>query len=332
VPFTQIVILSVQGDPNYMRRAMLAGARDFLTKPPIVDELISAIRRSGMMAHDDRKKASVQYSAQTSAAGTGGLSGAAGAMGSVVLVYSPKGGTGCTTIATNLAVTLHNEETPVVLVDANLQFGNVAVMLNERGKNSVVDLSSRADELDNDVVDNVLLKHATSGIRILAAPSRPEYAENVTGEQFSKILKFLRRMYSYVVIDTSSTLTDPVLNALDEADIIVLVVTQDIPSINNARLFLDLADVLGPERKNVIFTMNRYDKRIAITSERVGENLKKDVEAILPLDERVVVPSVNRGVPFIISMKSRPISRAILDLAELIRQRLAVLESGHGLE
>ena len=78
--------------------------------------------------------------------------------------------------------------------------------------------------------------------------------------------------------------------------------------------------------------MNRYDKRIAITSERVGENLKKTVDAVLPFDERVVVPSVNRGVPFIIGTKTRPISRAILDLAELVRQRLAEIEGSQDLE
>ena len=133
-------------------------------------------------------------------------------------------------------------------------------------------------------------------------------------------------MYSYIIVDTSSTLTETVLGAIDASDLIILLAAQDIPSINNARLFLDLADNLGLERENIIFGMNRYDKRIAITAERVGENLKKTVDAILPFDERVVVPSVNRGVPFIIGTKSRPISRAILDLAEMIRQRLAAAE------
>ena len=324
IPFAQIVILSIQGDPNYMRRAMLAGARDFLTKPPMVDELISAIRRAGSMAQDERNKAKARFPTQMGTmSSTGDFIPQGGLVGKIVVVYSPKGGVGCTTVATNLAITLHNDETPVVLVDGNLQFGDVAVMLNERGKNSVVDLSPRVDELDQDVVEDVLISHKMSGIRVLTAPTRPEQAESVSGEAFGKILKYLRRLYSYVVVDTSSTLTDVVLSAIDVCDVIVLLATQDIPSINNSRLFLDLIDVLEIDRSQILFAMNRYDKRIGISPEAIGENLKQTVVAVLPLDEKVVVPSVNRGVPFVINSKSKPISRAIFELAEAVRGRIS---------
>jgi len=325
IPFSQVVILSVQGDPNYMRRAMLAGARDFLTKPPMVDELIAAIRRAGSMAHDERSQASARFPTQSAGPGLG--SELASSMGKIVVVYSPKGGVGCTTVATNLAVTLHNDETPVVLVDGNLQFGDVAVMLNERGKNSVVDLAPRADELDPEVIEDVLITHAASGVKILAAPSRPEYADSVTGEQFAKVIQYLRRLFAYVVVDTSSTLTDVVVSAADVSNVIILMATQDIPSINNSRLFLDLVDVLKLDRDRILFAINRYDKRIAITPDSVGENLRQEVVSILPLDERVVVPSVNRGVPFVTTHKSRAISRAILGLAEAVRQRIAEMDA-----
>ena len=329
VPFAQIVILSVQGDPNYMRRAMLAGARDFLTKPPMVDELISAIRRAGKMSHDERAKSSKQYQAPASGASGTGTRAPAIAMGKVIVVYSPKGGVGCTTIATNLAVALHNDETPVVIVDGNLQYGNVAVTLNERSRNSIIDLAPRADELDPEVVENVLVPHGESGVKILAAPFKPEYAENIAGDQFGKVIKFLQQMYAYVVVDTSSSLTDAVLSAMDASDIVILVVTQDIPAINNCRLFLDLADVIGINRKNIIFTMNRYDKRIAITPEKVGENLRQEISTVLPKDEKSVIPSINRGVPFVLGAKGRssPVARSIFELAEVVRERIAAEES-----
>jgi len=325
IPFTQIVILSVQGDPNYMRRAMLAGARDFLTKPPMVDELISAIRRAGSMAKDERSKVNVRYPTQPGGISKGEFIPSIGLVGKIIIVYSPKGGVGCTTVATNLAVTLHNDETPAVLVDGNLQFGDVAVLLNERGKNSIVDLAPRVDELDPDVVEDVLISHKMSGLRILTAPSRPEHAESVSGEAFGKILKYLRQLYSYVIVDTSSTLTDVVLSAIDVCDVIVLLTTQDIPAINNARLFLDLIDILEIERSQIIFAMNRHDKRIGISPEAIGENLKQKIVAVLPFDEKVVVPSVNRGVPFVINSKSKPISKAIFELAEAVRERISVL-------
>ncbi|NJD59620.1 MAG: MinD/ParA family protein, partial [Anaerolineae bacterium] len=153
VPFTQIVILSIQNDPNYMRRAMLAGARDFLTKPPTIDELNSAIRRAGANAHEERLK--IPQGGGTQVARVGGVSSAllGGTGGKVITFYSPKGGSGCTTLATNLAVCLNNEDTSVVIVDANLQFGDVAVFLNEQGKFSILDLAPRADELDQEIVN-----------------------------------------------------------------------------------------------------------------------------------------------------------------------------------
>lgn len=322
-PFTQIVILSVQGDPNYMRRAMLAGARDFLTKPPTVDELIAAIQRAGKMAQVERAK----ISSQTTVAGRGSitLGAAAATQGRVLVIYSPKGGTGCTTVAINLAVALHNEETPVALVDGNLQFGDIAVFLNEQGINSVADLAPRADELDPDIIEEVMITHTRTGIKILPAPSRPEYAENVSGDQFNKILQYLRRLFSYVIVDTSSALSDVTLAAIDMGDITILLTTQDIPSIKNARLLLDVVDVLGIDRKRILFVMNRFDKRIGITPEKVSESFKHDIVSVLPVDDRVVMPSINRGVPFMLSEKSRPISRAILSLAEVVRQRLSQL-------
>ncbi|MBM3144526.1 MAG: MinD/ParA family protein [Chloroflexi bacterium] len=331
LPYIQIVILSVQGDPNYMRRAMLAGARDFLTKPPMVDELIAAIRRAGQMAHEEKKKkVEGRYPLDASGlAARAEFAMQAASYGKVVVLYSPKGGVGCTTLATNLAVTLHNAETPVVIVDGNLQFGDLAIVLNQRGKNSVADLAPRADELDVEIVEEVLITHRDTGLRLLAAPQRPEYAEGVTGDQFGKILAYLRRMYSYVIVDAESALSDIVLSAFDASSMIVLVANQDIPSINDARLFLELAGVIGIERDRVLFVLNKYDKRIAITPESIGENLKKEISVVIPADERAVLPSVNRGSPFVLGDKKRPIVRAILTLAETVRQQLAEIEVAH---
>ena len=333
IPFTQIVMLSVQGDPNYMRRAMLAGARDFLTKPPTVDELTAAVRRAGRMAHDEQSKVPPAFVTQKGVNGSAAMARAAASYGKIITVYSPKGGSGCTTVATNLAMTLQNEETTVALVDANLQYGDVAVFLNEQSKNSLVDLAPRADELDPEIVDEVLITHTKSGVRLLAAPSRPEYAENVTGEQFGKVLRYLRRMYSYIVVDTSSTLTDVTLTAVDTSDAIVLLTTQEIPAIKNARLFLDLIDVLKIERERVIFVMNRYDKRIGITPDKISDNFKHEISTVIPAEDRVVIPSINRGVPFMLGDKSRPIARSILSMTEVVRDRLAKLEPlGESLE
>jgi pilus assembly protein CpaE len=261
-------------------------------------------------------------------AGSGiALQAASGIFGKVIVVYGPKGGTGTTTIAVNLAITLQSEETRVALVDGNLQFGDVAVFMNEQVRNSILDLAPRAEELDPEVVNNVMLTHSASGVRLLAAPNRPEYAENVSGEQYGKVVKFLRTMFSYIIIDASSALTDIVLAAMDACDLVILITTQEIPAIKNARLFLDLADVLGIKRKQILFVMNRFDKRIGITPEKVGESFKQEVAAVIPFEDRVVVPSVNRGVPFMLGERTRPIARSMLMLTEAVRHRLVEIAS-----
>jgi pilus assembly protein CpaE len=326
-PAVQVVILSVQSDQNYMRKAMLVGARDFLTKPPMGDELISAIRRAGEMARVEKSK-SAQVQAVAVAGNVGGIAGFGGPRGKIITVYSPKGGAGCTTLAVNLALTLNNGDTRVALVDGNFQFGDVAVFMNEQGKNTVLDLAPRAEELDPEIVEEVMIKHAASGLHILAAPSRPEQAEKVSSAQFSKVLEYLSQMYAYVVVDTASFLTDVTLSAIDLSDLIVLVTTQDIPSIKNCRLFLDLLQTLGVERSRILFVMNRFDKRVNITPERVAENLKQEVALTIPFDDTTATKAVNRGVPFVLDNKAQPVAKGIYLLAESVRGRVAAQESG----
>ena len=326
-PVSQIVILSVQGDTNYMRRAMLAGARDFITKPPKSDELVTVIRRAG------EKAKAIRQESQFLGRGTGSLIDPRGTtialsgLGKIVAVYSPKGGVGTTTVATNLAVTLHSTETPVIIVDANLQFGDVVVFLNERGRTSVVDLAPIVDQLDPELVREVVIHHESSGIDILSAPPHPEDAERISGSQFVKVLKFLARLYSYVIVDTNSGLSDVTLDTLDASDLLVLISSQDIPAIINTRIMLTLLVNLGINKQKILLVMSRFDKQLAITPEKVGHNLGHKVDAVLPEDREVVVPAVNRGIPFMMGEgKTKEIGKSILELVGKIREKLSKLE------
>jgi len=326
-PVSQIVILSVQGDTNYMRRAMLAGARDFLTKPPKSDELVTVIRQAG------EKAKAIRNDSQFIGRGTGrlidprGTTIALSGLGKIVSVYSPKGGVGTTTVATNLAVTLHSSETPVVIVDANLQFGDVVVFLNERGRTSVMDLTPIADQLDPEIVRDVVIHHESSGIDILSAPPHPEDAEKISGTQFVKVIQFLARLYSYVIVDTDSGLSDVTVDTLDASDLLVMITSQDIPSIINTRMMLTLLVNLGIDKQKILLVMSRFDKQLAITPEKVGHNLGHKVAAVLPEDREIVVPAVNRGIPFMMGEgKTKEIGKSILELIGKIRERLSKLE------
>lgn len=319
IPHIQIVILSVQGDPSYMRRAMLAGARDFLTKPPMIEELAAAVRQAGSVAASEKARTMTSFPAAST-----DLSGPRLNFpiqnGKIITVYSPKGGTGCSMIATNLAIALHTPTTPTALIDCNLQFGDVAVLLNEQGRNNLIDLTSRVDELDPEIVHSVMVEHDQSGLNILACPPKPEMAEMVSGDQFARLIQYLTNLYTYIVIDTASYLTETVQAALEFADSIILVTTQEIPSIKSCNLFLSLADQSGL-RERILFIMNRYDKRITITPEKVGETLRQPIVSTIPVDEKTVINSINKGVPFIHENKVAPVSQSILTLASLVQKK-----------
>lgn len=317
-PHIQIIILSVQYESGYMRRAMLAGARDFLTKPPLIDELTNAIRQAGRLAIEEKQKAQVVQDSIDSSTVRSGKSG------KVIVVYSPKGGVGCTTIATNLAIALHSENSPAVIVDGNLLFGDVAVFLNEQGRNTILDLAPRADELDPDIINDVLITHSLSNVKVLASPPRPEFADEVSADQFSKIVHYLQNMFEYIIVDSTPYLTEAIQSAIDVANVIVLVATQDIPAIKSVNSFLGLSDQSGINRKRILFTLNRYDKRIAISPERVSESLKQTVEGVIPLEERIVTTSINRGVPFIVENKSSLIAKSIYSIAEKVKDKISV--------
>jgi pilus assembly protein CpaE len=317
VPLAQVVMLSVQSEADYMRRAMLAGARDFIAKPPSGDELIRTIRT----LYEKRPKPSPLPAILPAHTGPGSAGKGSQRDSKLVAVYSAKGGVGCTMLATNLAIGLNTEETPCVLVDGNLQFGDVSVFMNLQVKNSIVDLASRAEELDTDYVSDVLLTHEC-GLKVLAAPPRPEMADEVRAEQVRQVLSYLKSNFAYVVVDTSSVMDDVTLAILDAADMLVAVATPDIPSIKDARLLFDLLSVLEYPREQVFFVLNKMERKSGITAEAVAENLKRPVDGEIPVDEQAVNASINRGVPLLLSEKGKVPAKNILEVLGKIRQRL----------
>jgi pilus assembly protein CpaE len=335
VPMTQVVVLSVQGESDYLRRAMLAGARDFLTKPPSGDELMGTIRQ---VYETGKKRAAVVAPTQRGHQATMPTTGDKQKhRGDVIAVYSPKGGVGCTTVAVNLAIALQQQigtSQKVGLLDANFQFGDVGVMLNLTASRSIADLVAQLDAIDDDMLSSALSAHGT-GIKVLLAPPHPEAAETLMVPSsdggmggvsaLRPVLDLMRQEFDVIIVDLWSRVDDMTLSILDAAALIVLVVTPTIPSIKSARLFLEVASKLGYPTNNIALVVNRADRRSGIRAEQIAQALIP-VAAQIPLDDQAVMAATNRGVPFALQDPNRPIAQGIRELAENVVERFKEAE------
>jgi len=330
VPAAQVVILSVQGETEYLRRAMFAGASDYLTKPPSGDELVNTIRQV-------YEKGKTRPMAPVQPVSGPGEIRRVGREGDVVAIFSPKGGVGCTTVAVNLAVALQQmvgSKQRVALVDANLQFGDVGVMLNLHANRSIADLASQIDGLDSDMLGSVLTPHG-SGLKVLLAPPHPEAAERLLASTSSDertggnaalgaVLRLMRQEFNIVVVDVWSWIDDVALTVFDAAALIVLVVAPNLPAIKSARLFLEVAERLNYP---VALVVSGVDRRLGIRVDQI-EQAMMPVAVQIPLDEQAVTTAANRGVPFIMRDRNRPVSQSILQLAEYVCSKLSEAEEG----
>ncbi|HET8568348.1 MAG TPA: response regulator [Candidatus Limnocylindria bacterium] len=315
LPGSPIIMMSVQGEQDYLRRSMLAGAREFLVKPFSADELVNAIRH----VHELEKVKRARYAqAQPQAAPVApGAPQAAGPQrGKIVSFFSPKGGVGRTTIATNLAVALYQSTgQPVVLVDGSLPFGDIAVILNMNPKaKTIADLVGSFDQLDADIVESVLVQHST-GIKVLLAPPTPEAAELITASNIKRVLELLRERYAFVIVDTWPSFQEVVLTMLDAADVILTLMTLEITSLKNVRVFLEIAEKLGYDDQKVQLVANRNDSSGGIKASDVEASLGRKIPHTIVSDGRALVLAVNRGVPFVISHKDSQVAKDMFTLA-----------------
>jgi pilus assembly protein CpaE len=323
VPESPIIMMSVQGEQDYLRRSMLAGAREFLVKPFSADELVNAIRHVHEIEKVKRSRYQQAAPAPTFAGGGGGAGGQSltavlqPRRGKIITFFSPKGGVGRTTIATNLAVALHQSTgQPVCLVDGSLPFGDIAVILNMSPKaKTIADLVGAFDQVDAEVLESVLVQHST-GIKVLLAPPTPEAAELITGANIKKVLETLRESYAFVVVDTWPSFQEQVLTMLDVADVILTLMTLEITSLKNVRVFMEIAEKLGYDDQKVQLVANRNDSSGGIKASDVEASLARKIPHTIVSDGRALVLAVNRGVPFVISHRDSQVAKDIFTLAE----------------
>jgi len=314
LPNTAVIMMSVQNEPDYLRRSMLAGAREFLAKPFSLDELIDSIRHVHQLAQANRRVvADTTVLSPTSIGGRGKRA-------QVVSVFSLKGGVGRSTLAANLAVALRNQgDREVILLDGNLLYGDIGVMLNVTDNKTIGDIVKHYDTLDRDLVSDVLATHS-SGIKVMLAPPDPQTGEQVTADHMRTILQHLHHMAEYIVIDTRPSFDDATIALLDHSDVIILVLTLELTAIKAAKQYLELSDLLGYDGDKVMLVLNRASAAAGIPVADVADSLKGELTVTLPNDPGLALRAVNEGVPFVQSAPNAPLSQEIERLASLITQ------------
>lgn len=315
MPNIAIIMMSVQGEQDYLRRAMRAGAREFLVKPFTGDELISAIRYVYTDEVQKRKSFNLQPVGTTSIPSADGA-GEEG-NGQIISIFSPKGGVGRTIILTNLAVAVKklDKSKRVALVDGSLFFGDIGIVLDVRSNKTVSDLQGRVDQLDAQLLMDVMMSHP-SGVSILLAPPKPEQAELVDADELKRILIEMRRNFDYIFVDTYPSLKDETqLAILDISDYILTVMTLEMPSIKDIRLFLEVAEILEYPRDKIVLLLNRADSKHGLKVENIESTIQHPIAASIVSSGAAVTLSINRGTPIVLDQPENPFSKGIEALA-----------------
>jgi len=306
-PNAAVILVSVQGEAEYLKKAMMAGAREYLVKPFSADELVDTIRR----AYQLEKIRLGRFE------GTNKFGKNEETKPQVITVFGTKGGVGKTTLSVNIAAQLAKKnKKKVVLVDLDLQFGDVAVFLNVTPKKSIAELAQERGELNIDLVESYLIPHI-SGVKILPAPMRPEYSELITPDHVLEILTILRQHYDYVIIDTPPFFLETNLSALDMSNQVLLIMTLDLPTVKNMKLSLELLDSLHHKGKTKLI-LNRASEDLGIKPSDVENSLDFLIAQQIPSDGRLVVNSVNRGIPFVLSNSTSKVSKAVDQITDMV--------------
>ncbi len=318
LPAIGIIMMSVQSEQDYLRRAMLAGAREFLVKPCSGDDLIRSIRHVYRLEASKRAMVVAQPVAGSSMQNGTGTDNGEPQHGKIITIVSPKGGVGRTCVAANLAVALKvATQKKVALFDASLYFGDLGVMLNLLSSKTIVDLTEHMEDLDADLLNDIMVTHS-SGVRVLLAPPAPEMAELVTAEHVRRILLEMAAGFDYVIVDTWPSFAEAVLTAMDMADDILLVMTLEMTAIKDVKLYLEVVDKLDYPTEKVKLVLNRAGSVGGIKVEAVEETLRHKVAVGLTNDGPGMMMAVNQGVPLVISAREHPFSRDIYRLAKVV--------------
>jgi pilus assembly protein CpaE len=290
-PRTAVVCAARDSSPDLILRSLRAGARDFLRLPVIAEEFRTVLERTSEFC-----------AAQTEAPKK---------RGRAISVFSSKGGCGTSFIATNLAAATN---APTVLVDLNLQAGDLALFLGVEPKYSIADLVENRARVDDSLMKSYLAPHGAN-LSLLSAPREADLADDIEPEHVFEVIELLRERFEYVIIDPQHTFDSITLAALDQSDEIVLVLTLDIPAVRSTQRALQIFDRLGYPRHKVKIVVNRWSKQIELDIKQVERFLGERVVGYVESDYNTAVNSINLGQPLVESEPTSRIATAIRQIA-----------------
>ncbi len=303
------IVVAEQLSTELFQAALRAGIKDVLSIPVDSQQLAEAVSRTA-----NTLIASV---AAAPAAPAGAELVADGELARVITVFSTKGGAGKSVVATNLAVVLAQRSSkPVVLIDADLQFGDVAVMLKLSPQHTIVDAVSALDRLDPQFLKDLLIEHKPSGVLVLAAPLEPAFADQIGAAEMMTIVEALRAFCEFVVVDTPAYFNDVVLGLIEMSDDVLLVAGMDIPNIKNVKIGLQTLRLLNTPIEKLHLVLNRANSKVKLDVGEVERTLGIQAESLVPSD--VVVPqAVNKGEAVVLNAPKSAVAKSMEDLAGL---------------
>jgi pilus assembly protein CpaE len=289
-----VVVLS-QGPANgFVKRLFEAGADDIVLMPEPSER--------------------VRFTLQKAIARKLGTTSAGLALAPMITILGPKGGSGKTLTASNLSVGLADRGYSVVLVDLDLQFGDVGLALGLPPDRTIYDLAKSGGSMDADKIDAYLARHE-SGAKVLLAPTRPDHATVVTVDFLREVYSALRRSFDYVIVDTPPGFTPEVIASIDHSTHLCLVGMLDSLSLKNTKLGLETLDLMGYDRERVCLVLNRADSRVGIERDDVTAVVGRVPDILVPSD-REIARSINEGTPIVLSQDRSEAAHAFRELAE----------------
>jgi pilus assembly protein CpaE len=293
-PDRPVVVMSEASPNGFLRQAFEAGADDVITLPQSSEQVAFMLQK--VIA---RRK---------------GLAMPGKAAAPLVAVLGPKGGTGKTLIATNLAVALAQRDANVVLVDLDLQFGDIGLALGLSPERTMYDLMKAGPPFDHEKIDRHLIRHS-SGVKVLIAPTRPDQASAVSIDFLRDVYASLRTMCDAVIVDTPPGFTPEVIATIDVSGEVCMVGMLDSLSLKNTKLGLETLDLMGYDNDRVSLVLNRADSRVGITPDDVSTIVGRKPDVFIPSD-REIPRSINEGTPIVAAKPQSGAAKAFRNLAD----------------